>query len=52
MCSFPTFPLLGNRSHYELDAARQCPVYIAIRIRVKGIVAPDPIGLKKVWFFG
>jgi hypothetical protein len=33
MCPFPTPPLLENRSHYELDAARQCPFYIAARIR-------------------
>jgi hypothetical protein len=32
MCLFSTPPLQGNRSQYELDAARRCPFYIAARI--------------------
>jgi hypothetical protein len=41
MCPFPTPPLLENRSQYELDAARRCPFYVAVRIRVKGTRSPE-----------
>jgi hypothetical protein len=33
MCPFPTTPLIKNRSQQDMDAACQCPFYLAARIR-------------------
>jgi hypothetical protein len=41
MCPFPTSPLLENSSQYELDAARRCPFYTAVRIGAEGTRSPD-----------
>jgi hypothetical protein len=48
MCPFPTLP--PQKQKYELDAAHQCPFYIAARIRVKiGEDCPEALLRIPVW---